>query len=89
MKELFLRILYSLIGISFGTVLVLYANKIVDNVGRMELAEKYLGFGGTYTAVRLIGIFLIFFFLAYMTGILGPVYKAITGFFLSIFGAAM
>lgn len=46
-------------GIAFiatGVVMVIYARNIVNTVGTSATFERYLGSGGTYTGLRLVGI---------------------------------
>lgn len=85
MKETLVRVLYGICGMAFGVLITVKANKIVDNIGRISYAEKYLGVGGSYTFMRLLGILLVFIFLALATGTLGLVFDSIKNFLLSIF----
>jgi hypothetical protein len=77
------QILVGIIGIVVGIVLVIYSRKLVEWFGTMATAERYLGYGGTYTALRIIGIFLVIIFLLYMTGFLST---ALRGIGKAIFG---
>jgi hypothetical protein len=71
------QILIGIAGIAVGVVLVIYARKLVEWFGTMATAERYLGYGGTYSALRIIGIFLVIIFLLYMTGFLAIAIKGI------------
>lgn len=53
------RIIWGLITVAVGFIFVTYARKLVGWFGTMATAERYLGFGGTYTALRIIGTIFI------------------------------
>lgn len=53
---MFIRVLVGLIGIPLGIVIMIYKDRIVLTAGKMELAERYLGEGGTYNAWVIIGM---------------------------------
>ncbi len=78
------QILIGLTGIAIGIILVIYARKLVEWFGTMATAERYLGYGGTYSALRIIGILLVIIFLLYGTGFLAT---AIRGIGNAIFGS--
>lgn len=82
------QIIYGLLGIIGSLMLTIKAHKIVDNTGRIEWAERFFGGAGTYTFVRLLGIFLALFFFFYMFGLVGIVYKEIVNFIYNLFGTA-
>jgi hypothetical protein len=71
------QIIVGIIGIIIGIILVIYARKLVEWFGTMATAERYLGYGGTYTALRIIGVILVVIFLLYMTGFLATFLKGI------------
>jgi len=51
-----------LVGLCFfgaGLVMVIYARKVVDWFGTSATFERYLGSGGTYTGLRLVGVLFI------------------------------
>jgi|YelNatPaOPRAMG01_1025707.scaffolds.fasta_scaffold468270_1 hypothetical protein len=57
-----LRILIFFGAIFVGILILRYTERIVDMVGHMEWAERYLGFGaggGTYTFWKIMGILVI------------------------------
>ncbi len=87
MEEVISRIIEGSLGIVLGFFMVIKSNWIVNNTGRIATAEKYLGNGGTFTFVRIVGIFLMVVFFAHMTGILGYLYLSVAGFFYSFLGA--
>lgn len=62
------RILVGLIGIPLGFLVLLYRDKVKDFVGNISWAEKYLGTGGTWTALILIGVLTIVLSFMFMIG---------------------
>ena len=81
------QIVYGVIGMIFGLVVTLKTHEIVNITGRIRWAEKTFGGAGTYSFMRALGVFLIFFFFLYMIGMVGVVYKEIVDFLSSILGA--
>lgn len=57
--EFFLKVLIIIGGIGVGTALIKYSYPITQMIGHNELAEKYLGDGGTYTMWKLLGLLVI------------------------------
>ncbi len=52
-----------------GFVCIRYCKWIVDNTGiRFDWAEKFLGYGGTYTALKILGLAAIIFGFYYTFG---------------------
>jgi uncharacterized membrane protein YkgB len=64
------QILWGLLLIPTGVGLVVYCRKLVEWFGRSATAEKYLGYGGTYTGLRILGIFLVIIGILIATGFL-------------------
>lgn len=64
----FSRFLVGLIGIPLGFVIIYYRVPIKDFMGNIGWAEKYLGKGGTWPAIVLIGLLVSFGSLMWMTG---------------------
>lgn len=54
------RFLLFLLFFVIGVLMVKYRERIVRIVGKSDLAEKYLGLGGTYNMWVIIGIITIF-----------------------------
>ena len=52
---MFIKFLFLVVGIPVGFWLVRYRARIVDSIGKMSWAERYLGDGGTYNVWILIG----------------------------------
>lgn len=44
-----------------GFIVIRYSKWITDNTGRIDIAEQYMGPGGTYTFWKVIGLGLIIF----------------------------
>lgn len=51
-----------------GFFLLIYTKKVKDFSGSWGWAERYFGNGGTYTALKIIGLCCIFIAFAYGTG---------------------
>ena len=51
-----------------GILLIVYTKKVGDFTGEIGFAEKYLGRGGTYSFIKLVGLAMIFFGFAWMSG---------------------
>lgn len=66
----FSRFLVGLIGIPLGILIIIYRVKIKDFMGNIGWAEKYLGQGGTWTALVFSGILISFFSYLWMFGLL-------------------
>ncbi len=50
------RILVGLLGIPLGVIIIIYRYPLKGITGDIEFAEKYIGVGGTYTLIALIGL---------------------------------
>lgn len=75
-----MRYVISIIGIIIGALIVVYAEKIFQALGRVDWAEQKLGAeGGSRLFYKLVGIAIIFVFLFYMSGILQGMATAIFG----------
>jgi len=64
--DLALRILVLIAGIAGGVVLIKYSYPLTQFFGHSELAERYLGSGGTYTMWKLLGLLAIFLTIWYV-----------------------
>ena len=56
----FIRILLFIFCFAAGVIMVKYREKFARTFGKNDLAEKYLGAGGTYNMWVIIGIIAIF-----------------------------
>jgi hypothetical protein len=57
-----------LLAIAAAFVFIKYREKIVELTGKFAWAEKYLGSGGTYNLMVILGIIFFFWGIAAMTG---------------------
>ncbi len=66
-----------------GILMVVYAGQIVQTIGSIELAERYLGVGGTYPFIKLVGLLLTVLSFVYLVGGFDGLAssQAISGFF--------
>jgi hypothetical protein len=71
------RIIIGTLGVVIGIAFVIYARDLVRWFGTNATMEKYLGVGGTYTGLRLLGLFTALVFFLYLTGFLNTVILAI------------
>lgn len=69
----------ALIGFPASFLIIIYRQKIKQFVGSVGFAEKYLGAGGTYTLILLIGVGLFIITLLYITGTLQSFLKTVFG----------
>jgi hypothetical protein len=65
---MFIKILYFLLFTSLGVGILKYRKNIFEWTGRWYWAEKYLGNGGTFIVIILIGLGMIFFGVGYPLG---------------------
>ena len=65
---MFVKILYSLLFLGTGLALLKYRRNVFEWTGRWGWAEKYLGNGGTLTALALLGLALLALSVAYPLG---------------------
>ena len=66
---MFIRVLFSLIGLGIGYICLKYPDKIRSTTGKWEWAEKLFSAGyGTITGIKMIGILFIIISFVYVTG---------------------
>lgn len=65
-----------LIGIVAGLLIIKYREKLQTWTGNISFAERYLGPGGTFTLLLLIGAATVILSILYMTGILQDFIKS-------------
>lgn len=63
-----MRFLVGLIGIPLGFLMVYYRERVKRFTGDIAFAEKYLGIGGTYTFIAILGLIVAIGSLMYMFG---------------------
>jgi len=56
-----MNFLYFIGGVAGGFLAIIYSKWITDNTSRIDIAEEWLGAGGTYNFWKLIGLILIGF----------------------------
>lgn len=76
------RILALLIGVPLGILVLKYRKRVKDFFGDIAFAEKYLGVGGSYTFIVIMGILIFVFSLMYALGTLQELLLQIFGRFL-------
>lgn len=73
-----MHIFFGLIGILFGYAIIRYREPIGNSIGDPEWASKI---GGIFNLLIIVGIFIFFWSLAYMTGTLGILFLPIVSLF--------
>ncbi len=66
--KLLTDILVSLLGIAGGAAVLRWSRHVTMFFGKFDWAEKWLGSGGTHTAIRIFGAALVFIFILYPFG---------------------
>lgn len=80
-----MRIVLGLLGAALSIALIVYRERVVRFIGMIGWAEQHLGAGGTYSLMVLIGIFLFFMSLMYMTNSFDLIFGGVgVGFFESV-----
>ncbi|PIQ78116.1 hypothetical protein COV81_05365 [Candidatus Peregrinibacteria bacterium CG11_big_fil_rev_8_21_14_0_20_41_10] len=62
------RLLILLIGIPLGLAIIKFREKIYQWTGPINFAEKYLGNGGTFTLIAILGGIVVVGTIIYFTG---------------------
>lgn len=62
------KILVFIILVAVAFLILKYTEPIVRMIGKSDLAERYLGMGGTYNMWKIIAVILIIAGLLYVTG---------------------
>ena len=75
------RILAILLGLPVAMIILKYRVKIKDFIGDVELAERYLGAGGTHTLIIIIAFGVFIGSLMYGMGTLQGVLQSVLGSF--------
>ena len=82
LQRFFVGLLFAGLGIAF----VVYARKIVEFTGTSATLERYLGGGGTYNGLRILGTVVALFSILYAFGFMGAAVGGIGGFFSNLLG---
>jgi hypothetical protein len=75
----FKTFILGLIGIVAGLLIIKYREKLQTWTGNISFAEKYIGPGGTFTLLLLIGSATVILSILFMTGILQDFVKEAAG----------
>lgn len=82
-----MNIVIGFTGLVISMLLLIYRVRIRGFMGQIGWAERYLGPGGTYTALLLFAVLLFFLSLTIMTGAFDWIFKGSLGsFFNSVKG---
>lgn len=73
------KIIVALMGFPVAFLIIYFRAKIKDFTGDMDFAERYLGSGGTYTFIVLLGIGTFIVTLMYVTGSLQEIVENTVG----------
>ena len=76
--------IFALLAIAAGFYIIIKTDDVGKFTGEIPFAEKYLGIGGTYSFLKLIGLAMILLSIMYLTGgldifIKGTIGKVIPG----------
>jgi len=63
-----MQLLQGFIGMVVGMLILIYRPQIKDFTGDVGFAEQYLGVGGTWTFLIIVGVGIFFFSLMWATG---------------------
>lgn len=63
-----MQILQGILGMVLGLSLLVFRPTIKRFVGRIDFAEQYLGMGGTWTFLAILGVAIFIFSLMWATG---------------------
>lgn len=78
------RFLAGLIGMACGLLIIIYRAQVKDITGNINFAEKYLGTGGTWTLIILVGILIFAGSLMWMFGTLQELFYQFFGRFFGV-----
>ena len=70
---------WGLLGVVAGFFYIKYSKNITEAVGNLNLAEKWLGAGGSYSLHKIIGVLLIVCSILWMTGTMQAIIVAFLG----------
>ena len=76
-----MKILIFFLGIPIGLFVIIYRYKIVQFTGTLPWAETYLGAGGTYNLMIIVGIVLWMACIMYATGSFDLAFGFLANFF--------
>lgn len=73
------KFLVAILGFPLSFLFIIYRAKIKQFTGDISFAERYLGPGGTYTLLLIIGVLIFIFTLMYITGTLQSTFDSVFG----------
>lgn len=76
-----MRFIYFLSMMAIGLALIVYRERVQRITGSIGFAEKYLGQGGTFNLILLVGMGFIVFSVLYITGSLDAAIQSTIGRF--------
>lgn len=79
--EIIGRVISGIFFAGLGIASVVYARRIVESVGTSATLEKYLGSGGTYNGIRIIGSLVTIFSILHIFGFADDLVGTIVNFF--------
>lgn len=77
-----MQIIQGLFGMVLGFLIIVFRPRIKDFIGEIGFAEKYLGAGGTWTFLLIVGVAIFVLSLMWATG-------SLQGFLMATFGAML
>jgi len=81
---MFSRIIFGIGGIALGLAMLRYTRQFKMWTGNIGWAERFIGMGGTYTVLRLLGILLAIIAFLYLTGGLNNLVSSLFGRFFGL-----
>ena len=78
------KLIITTLAIGSGILMMMYTRQIKGMTGAWGWAEQHLGNGGTYTAIKLLGVCCIVFAFMYMSGGLESFFVGFGGQFFGI-----
>ena len=76
-----MRFFIGFVGFPLGMLLMIYRERVKNFTGDFQLAEKWFGPGGTYSALIIIGLLISVGYLMYALGTLQLILSPFTGLF--------
>jgi hypothetical protein len=75
----FSRFIVGILSVALGLVMLKYKEQVRDFLGRIEMAEKFFGTGGTWDLVTLLGLLIPILGIMWMFG-------SLQSFIVNVFG---
>jgi hypothetical protein len=81
LSKMLSNIIWGLIGMTIAFALIKWRKQIIDFTGSWGWAERYLGAGGSYTAIVIVAVLIFLVALTKLVGKLDDIFGATTGRF--------